>query len=258
MVKIIKKPSKTVPYIPFKTFTGFIDKLHSTAVPSIIDSSLLETMSGSMKGQLLSSLRFLNLVGVDNVVNESLINLIKAYKTDAWETALKGVFMESYHEITDKINLHTGTAQQLNDSFKKLGNIDGQMLDKAIRFYLTGLENSGTKYSPFFKAKKARKAGPRKLKKDKKKNRKDNGDDFDDDDMGEEEETPSGKREKIEISIPGKKSFSVRLPANMDKEDWEMVKSMLDGFSRYEFAARELALGPLAFSISQLVKSIWH
>ena len=155
MVKITKKHLKTMPYIPFKTFIGFIDKLHSTVVPSIIDSSMLDTMSGSMKGQLLSSLRFLNLVDINNAVNESLKNLIKAYKTDGWEVALKGILFEAYHEITDKINLETGTAQQLNDSFKKLGNIDGQMLDKAIRFYLTGLESSGTKYSPFFKAKKS-------------------------------------------------------------------------------------------------------
>lgn len=183
-----------------------------------------------MKGQLLSSLRFMNLVDINNTVNESLKNLIKAYKTDAWEVALKGVFAESYHEITDKINLHTGTAQQLNDSFKKLGNIDGQMLDKAIRFYLTGLESSGTKYSPFFKAKKARKTGPRKAKKGKKKPRNDNGDDFDDDDLDEEEKGSSAKREKIEISIPGKKGFSVRLPADLDKEDWEMVKSMLETY----------------------------
>ena len=64
----------------------------------------------------------------------------------------------------------------------------------------------------------------------KKKNRKDNGDDFDDDDLDEEEEAPSGKREKIEISIPGKKSFSARLPTDMDKPDWEMVKTMLEAY----------------------------
>lgn len=231
MVKTTKKPLKTVPYIPFKTFTGFIDKLHSTAVPPIIDSSLLDTMSGSMKGQLLSSLRFLNLVDINNAVNETLINLIKAYKTDVLEIALKGIFTKAYHEITDKINLNTGTAQQLNDSFRKLGNVDGQMLDKAVRFYLTGLENSGIKYSPFFKAKKVRKGGPRKSKKSKKKTRKDSGEDLDDEDSDdEEEEATSGKREKIEISIPGKKSFSVRLPTDMDKEDWEMVKSMLEAY----------------------------
>lgn len=225
-----KKSIISISYVPLKTFISFIDKLHSTAIPPIIDSSLLDTMSGSMKGQLLSSLRFLNLVDSNNTVNEPLKDLVKHYKTDSWCASLEAVIFDAYQNIIDNVDLDTGTAQQLYDAFRKAGNVDGQMLDKAVRFFLSSLDACEYKYSPFFKAKKIRKVGPRKARKIKKKNQTDY-DDLDDD-LEEEEENSGAKRVKINIGIPGKKSVSVRLPVDMDEDDWEMVKTMLEAYVR--------------------------
>lgn len=229
MAKNDKKPLKTTPYIPFRTFTGFIEKLHQTAVPPTIDHSLLETMSGSMRGQLLSSLRFLNLLDSENTVLEPLKKLVASYKIDTWSNTLSDIIFNAYLEVIGNVNLDSGTARQLHDAFRLRGNVDGQMLEKSVRFYLGALETCGVTFSPHFKGKKPRKTGPRRTKKGKKKFQKHNDDDIDDD-FDDEEEATSGKREKIEISIPGKKSFSARLPTDMDKEDWEMVKSMLEAY----------------------------
>lgn len=229
MAKNDKKHLKTTPYIPLKTFSGFIEKLKQTAVPSKIDHSLLDTMSGSMKGQLLSSLRFLNLLNSENTVLEPLKKLVNSYNTEAWGETLSSIIFDAYMEVIGDLDLDTGTARQLYDAFRLRGNVDGQMLDKAVRFFLGTLVDCGITFSPHFKGKITRKTGPRKPKKGKKKSQKYNDNDLDDD-LDEEEETLETKRAKIEIDIPGKKSVSVRLPVDMDEEDWEMVKTMLEAY----------------------------
>lgn len=224
-----KKSKVITPYIPFKTFVGFIDNLKSNTVPPIVDHSLLQSMSGSMKGQLLSSLRYLNLIDANNHVLESLKNIVTHYKTDDWGDTLSNIIIRAYHDMIGDVKLESGTSKQLLEAFRKRGNVDGQMLDKAVRFYLSSLDECGFKYSPYFKARKARKTGPRKTKNGKKKTQKENHDDLDDD-LEEEDEAPGAKRVKVNIDIPGKKSVSIYLPADMDNEDWSMVKTMLEAY----------------------------
>ncbi len=196
MAKNDEKPFKITPYIPFRTFRGFIEKLHQTAVPPTIDHSVLETMSGSMRGQLLSSLRFLNLLDLENTVLEPLKKIVKSYKTDSWSDTLSEIIFDAYMEVIGDVDLDTGTARQLHDAFRLRGNVDGQMLEKSVRFYLGALEICGTTFSPHFKGKKPRKTGPRKSKKGKKKRQKDNDDDLDDD-LDEEEETLKQNEQKL-------------------------------------------------------------
>src|SRR3989304_4402418 len=168
------------PYLPFQTFTSFIDKLHSTTIPPIVDGSLLQTMSGSMKGQLMSVLKFLSLIDNQGYVQEKLRDLVKSYKSDTWKDTIGNVICESYNNIIDNVDLDSGTAQQLAEAFRKRGNVEGQVLDKAVRFYLSGLKEAGLTYSPFFQAKKVRKSTI-KQKKIKKKNETESNDFFDED-----------------------------------------------------------------------------
>ncbi len=223
-----KKTHKNIaPYIPFKTLTGFVSNLKNHAVPPLIDHSLLQTMSGSMRGQLLSTLRYLNLIDLNNAVNEPLIKMVKAYKTDSYGEVLHEILRKAYHDIFENVNLESGTSQTLIDAFRKHGNVDGQMLDKAIRFFLTALDECSVKYSPYFKIKKARKPTQRKKKKTKldgENNGEDSkgGEDFDIDDIDD--------RAQFRIAIPGKKDVVIFLPDDIDQDDWDMVKIMLDAY----------------------------
>ena len=54
--------SITPPYVAFKTFKSFIKMLSANGVPSEIDKSMMDGMSGSTQSQLSATLRFLGLV----------------------------------------------------------------------------------------------------------------------------------------------------------------------------------------------------
>jgi hypothetical protein len=151
-------------YIPFKTFGAFIDKLHGTAVPPNIDSSVLRHMSGSMRSQLMSALRFLGLIDANGNTTESLRALVKAYKTDKWRDVLQHILYEAYDEVVGNVDLDTGTGANLDEAFRSRGSVDGQMLDKAVRFYLAALREVGQAFSPHFASRKVKKAAARKPK----------------------------------------------------------------------------------------------
>lgn len=227
MSELDKKVSKSVPSIPFKTYIAFIERLHSTAVPPMIDGSLLHTMSGSMKSQLLSSLRFLNLIDLQNNVQESMHDLIKSYKSDTWSSSLKEVVAIAYSDAIVNVNIDSGTALQLDDAFKKNYSIDGQVLEKAVRFYLAALDECGIKYSPHFKVRRVRKSAIKKKVKPKKKNQEENNlDDFDDNNL----DNNQAERAKFRIPIPGKGDCIIALPTDLEQGDWDMVKIMLDAY----------------------------
>ena len=221
--KLLKKSTT---YIPLKTLTGFIERLSATVVPSIIDGSLLSTMSGSMKSQLMSALRFMGLIKINGAVNEKLKKLVDAYNTDTWKTTFAEIINESYAEVIGDVNLSTGTAQQLNEAFRLRGGVDGQMLEKAVRFYLAALAECDIKVSPHFTAKRARKTTPRKKSKKKSTNQEQEPGSFADFDIGEED---SGMA-KFHIPIPGKRNGIIVIPDDINQGDWDMVKIMLDAY----------------------------
>lgn len=222
------------PYLPFQTLTSFIDKLHSTTVPPIIDTSLLPSMSGSVRSQLMSALRFLGLIDADGRVTEALRNVVKAYKTDTWKDAIRQTIADSYTDIIGDVALDSGTSSQLSDAFRKRGNVDGQMLEKAVRFYLAGLRESETTFSPHFITKKPRgtaAAGSNKKKTNLKKKGESNANNGVDTQNENEFELPeSDKYAKFRIPIPEKSDAVLWLPRDIDSQDWEMVKVMLDAY----------------------------
>jgi len=231
MAKKTGKPAKTVPYIPFKTFVNFIDGLKSTTVPTVIDSSLMTSMSGSMRSWLMNALRFLDLVDSNGVVQPKLQKLISAYKTEAWKDTLGQVISEAYVDVIGDVDLDSGTSAQLYDAFRKRGNVDGQLLEKAVRFYLAALKEAGIAVSPHFGNRPKRKKVTRKKQASKKQDQKTSHNDVDgDDDNGYEEKYDPASTARFEIPIPDKDAAIILLPRDIEGQDWEMVKTMLDAY----------------------------
>lgn len=215
------------PYVPFKAFKAFIERLNGTAIPPAIDPSLLRTMSGTARSQLMSCLRFLNLTGPDGTVTDKFRSLIKSYKTDTWADTLKNVVFEAYHGVIGNVDLDTGTDAQLVTAFRQRGNVDGQVLEKSKRFFLSAMNESGVTYSPHFGVRKPaiRRAGGTKKKASK-------GGEIPlwEGEDGDELE-PSGKKMKpFRIPIRDKGEAIVVFPADVDAEDWAKVRKMLDAF----------------------------
>lgn len=144
------EPRLTPPYLPFKTFIGFLDALKETAVPQRIDPSVMGKYSGTMKTQLRTALRFFSYIDDNGIVDPSLRKLVSLRGTSDWKNAFSGELFSAYSDIVGDLDLDRGTLQQLKEQFKKSG-VEGSVLIKGVRFYLAALEESGAKYSPHFK-----------------------------------------------------------------------------------------------------------
>jgi hypothetical protein len=229
------KPEKTQenkqipPYVPFKAFKSFVERLHGTAIPPAIDPSLLQNMSGSARSQLMSCLRFLDLIGTNGIVNGKFRQLIKSYKTETWNETLKNIVFESYHTVTSDVDLDSGTDAQLVTAFKVRCNVEGQVLDKAKRFYLSALTEVGFKYSPHFGTRKPPTRRPVGIRKPKKKNDESPPDD-EDEGNDESPDSSGAKMERFRFPIRGKGQGTIMFPQDMNNSDWTVVRKMLDAY----------------------------
>lgn len=105
------------PYISWKTFTSFISNI-TNKVPAQIDSSILRNMSGTARSQLLSALRFLDLIDADGITQDSLKKLADAYNGD-WKGVLAQFLHHSYKKVVGDLNLDTATPAMLRERFPK-------------------------------------------------------------------------------------------------------------------------------------------
>jgi hypothetical protein len=219
-------PSKlTAPYGPWKTFKSYLGKLKSTKIPPVIDATVMTGLSGSAKSELRTALRFLNLTTDENRVTPQLRDLVSAYGTDKWQEVLGEQLATAYLNITENVELESGTLGQLSDAFKARGGVDGSVVFKAVRFYLAATEDAGETSSPHFKA---RRSSGRPAAKGKGKSRTNAG-------GGAEKpqrqfpERPANTNE-FPFAIPGKASAMLYLPDNINVAEWEMIDSYIRAY----------------------------
>ncbi len=219
------KALPTPPYIPFATFEAFIEALHNTTIPPRIDSSVTPTMSGQMRGALTSCLVFLGLMDRDRNVTSSLKPLVDSVGTDDWRPALSTVIMPAYLPIIGGLDLARATGGQLTENFREKGGVDGQVLEKCVRFFLSALDSGGLAYSPHFKtrgAKTVRKRNGTKPKTSQKKTEPRT----DDDDTTRPDENGSQREDttvKFVVPFPDKPFAILHLPKDLTVDDWDQI-----------------------------------
>lgn len=141
----------TAPYIPCQTLVAFVEQLKSSALPPRIDSSIMHGKSGAMQTGLKTAMKFLGLTDAQGHVTKQMRDLVAAYGTESWKDTLGNLIIESFNPYVGDLDLDAATSAQLRDTLRGTLGIDGQMLDKAVRFYLTGLDEAGITYSPHFR-----------------------------------------------------------------------------------------------------------
>jgi len=134
------------PYISWKTFTSFIASIHGK-MPAQIDPSILRNMSGTARSQLLSALKFLELVDADGITQDSLKKLADVYNGEQWKPALAQFLRHSYKKVIGDLNLESATPAMLRERFRNNGGVDGGTVDLALRFYLSALKEADIKFS---------------------------------------------------------------------------------------------------------------
>jgi hypothetical protein len=146
------------PYISYKTFSGFLDRLHQKGVPNRIDRSFLAFLSGSNQSQLLAALRYLGLISPNGLGTDRLDALVKSVGAE-YLTALSNVLKRSYPFLFNRFDLRRATLQEVEDKFSDAG-ASGDRLRKSIAFFLSAARAADIPTSPFITRMRRRRKSP--------------------------------------------------------------------------------------------------
>lgn len=222
------------PYVAFSTFKRLIETLSKTAVPGRIDRSVLPKMSGVTQSQLTSALKFLQLIGPDGTTYQSLHDLVQAYGNEHWSVELGETISGAYVQIVDGLDLDSGTANELRDAFKGRGKVDGQLLMKAVRFYLKAMAEANLEISPHFKAPSLPTTNKKKKKKTKPNGQLDTpANEYTPDPDDEDDFTPLGGTIRFPIYFRGKPTGAIIVPADLAVTDCSSISAMLTPIKAY-------------------------
>lgn len=224
MAKIEK--TMTPPVISHVSLVNFLNQLRENGVPTRIDKSLMPKASGSQSAGILAALRYLGLIDEVGKPVEQFKSIVLAADEDRKDLMVP-ILQKSYSFIFDdpEFDLKNATSGEMTEKFRGL-EISGSTLTKTISFFLAAAKDYGIPVSGHIKAPAAPKStgSGRKVSKGrdegKKSTKPENGNDGDEQDLDEEVE-------RFEIPIPGKKSFTVTVPKDLDADDWEMLQSMI-------------------------------
>ena len=148
-----KKMKMVAPYPAWPTFRRFLgDLVAKGTTPSQIDHTVMVGKSGSAQSAIRKALQFLGLTDTHNAPTPRLHRLLEAFDGDEWPSTLGTIIQEAYAPILGDLDLENGTAQQLADCFRTRGNVSGNTLTMAVRFFLGALDEAGAKRSPYFVA----------------------------------------------------------------------------------------------------------
>jgi hypothetical protein len=209
-------------------------------------------MAGGLWRQLTSALQFLGLINQDKETQEIFKKIVKAHGSPEWKAAVATYVLPSYAKIVENLPIENGSMAQLEKCFKDHAKVDGQMLQKCIRFYLHALKESGTKHSTYFvvrqdkaTTKRNGTANARRKKNDELSETRAQREpppkaEQDPAKRPEEDRTPSGQFE-LKLPFKGKLAGCIRVPDDLTEEDFLVVKLTLEVLKAYATQGKKSA-----------------
>jgi hypothetical protein len=201
------------PYVPYKTFIGFLDTLKSVGLPSHIDKDAMRSMSGANQSWLKAAMRYLNLIDSASAPTETL-KLIVAADAARRKELLHGLFVVAYADLLSKVDLQNTTPTKLRAALVDMGG-QGETVEKNAAFLIAMAKDAGISLSPYLlkRAAPTRRTKPARVKPREDENGRD--DDVDDDDGGSTQLTP----EQMLIDLLD--------PSEMDDDEKKAVWTLL-------------------------------
>jgi hypothetical protein len=137
------------PYVSYKTFDGFMTKLQQH-LPTRIDRSYWgEMFSGSTGTQLMSAMRFLNLVDANARPMPRLKLLVSATTGEHRAVLLRQVADEAYaFALKGTLDTQNATYAELEDVFKNTYRMKSDVCRKCIKFFTEFAKDAGIPLSP--------------------------------------------------------------------------------------------------------------
>jgi hypothetical protein len=134
------------PYLSYKTFYGFIERLKKE-VPNRIDRSVMPSLSGSIQSQLFAALRYLGLITPSKTTTKALALLVNADAAE-YQKALREVLVSSYSFLFDGRDVKRMTPEEMRKRFMAAG-ASGDTIRKSIAFFLAAARHAQIPLSPF-------------------------------------------------------------------------------------------------------------
>lgn len=220
-------------YVSFTSLESLVKRLKETAIPPVIDGSILVNMSGSAASQMKTALRFLGLTEVKDskdLVTKQLRALVAAQgSVGEWKEQWQQIVEDVYDPITKDIDINKATVQQLRDAIRAGSGATGT-IDRAVRFYVSALDAAGIKYSPHFKSKSRGSVSGTKppsgtATKRKRAKKKPNGDG--------ESDSLSLREDWQRFDLPLKSAAGkvrIDLPEAMTRREWNYLRTTIEGY----------------------------
>jgi hypothetical protein len=144
-----RNKKRSPPYVSYRSFLTLLEELQR-GVPARIDRSYWgDKFSGSTGTQLMSALRFLNLIDPNAVPTIPLKELVGARGPNRSEI-LKKISHESFVFLdNDSFESEKATYSQLEEVFNDLYQVDRDVARKCIKFFTELAGDAGIPLSPF-------------------------------------------------------------------------------------------------------------
>jgi hypothetical protein len=144
-----RNKKRSPPYVSYRSFLTLLEELQR-GIPARIDRSYWDDkFSGSTGTQLMSALRFLNLVDGNQVPTVQLTNLVNA-KGSTRSDILKKIIQDSFtFLVSNSFESENATYQQLEEKFNELYQVDRDVARKCIKFFTELAGDAKIPLSPF-------------------------------------------------------------------------------------------------------------
>lgn len=149
------------PYIAFQSLKTLTSNMKEHGVPGRIDKSVLNNFSGAVGSQIITALKFLDLIDDNNHPKASLKGLVTAYGTDGWTEALSAVLKKAFAPIFS-LNLETASPAQFTEHFKQIYDVDGDTLRKSLTFFVNAVRDAQIPISAYIMKNKKPRSAPTK------------------------------------------------------------------------------------------------
>jgi len=137
------------PYVSYRTFYNFIERLQQR-MPSRIDRSYWgELLSGSNGTQLMAALHFLYLIDINGKLMEMLKRLVEA-RGEQRTRILHDIADDAYgFVLKSSLDLESATYSQLVEVFHNTFQLTDDVSRKCVKFFIAIAGDAGLKISPF-------------------------------------------------------------------------------------------------------------
>jgi hypothetical protein len=212
------------PYIPYKTFVNLLAgwKVH---LPQRIDRSVLGTYAGGTQSAIISALRYLTLITVDNEPVGTLEGLARAEGPER-QKLLKQLLRVGYpFMFSQGFDVTKATPAQIDERFADTG-ATGDTLSKCLSFFTGMAKDAGIALTPHLKTRQRRATTTKRTKKN---GTPDHG--IPDPPKHRQDDAPPTDFERL--PIPGIGGAFIQYPAALTNTDCDLLEAMIGVLRTY-------------------------